>query len=117
VIVLDNTAFANAALRNRVIIVPGLFCPLRCIGLTATYHALMQCLDDHASFTERKLVDHALNLVEAREGRQRIHDYLFAGNLMQRNYAALFFKRRGATEILADAVAAGAIDTVQAYVR
>lgn len=78
---------------------------------------LMQRLDDRATFTDCKLIDHALGLVEHREGCQRIYHYLFAGNQHQRNYAALFFKRRGATEILADAVAAGAIDAVQAYAR
>jgi len=86
-------------------------------GRACDIDELMQRLDDHATFTECKLVDHALNLVEAREGRRRIYDYLFAGNPIQRNYAALFFKRRGATEILADAVAAGAIDAAQAYAR
>ena len=86
-------------------------------GRAGDIDALMQCLDDHASFVECKLVDHALTLVEAREGRQRIYHYLFAGNAIQRNYAARFFKRRGANDILAEAVAAGAIDTVQAYAR
>lgn len=86
-------------------------------GRACDVDALMQRLDDHASFTECKLIDHALGLVEARAGRQRIYDYLFAGNPIQRNYAALFFKRRGATDILAEAVDAGAIDVVQAYAR
>jgi len=86
-------------------------------GRTCDVDALMQRLDDRASFTECKLIDHALGLVEARAGRQRIHHYLYAGNPIQRNYAALFFKRRGATDILTEAVAAGAIDAVQAYAR
>jgi hypothetical protein len=86
-------------------------------GRACDIDALMQRLDDHASFVECKLIDYALGLVEGREGRQRIYHYLFAGNPMQRNYAALFFKRRGAMEILAEAVTAGAIDTVQAYAR
>jgi hypothetical protein len=86
-------------------------------GRACDIDALMQRLDDHASFTECKLIDHALNLVETREGRQRIYHYLFAGDAIQRNYAALFFKRRNATEILVDAVEAGAIDIVQAYAR
>lgn len=86
-------------------------------GRACDVDALMQRLDDRASFTECKLIDHALGLVEARAGRQRIYDYLFAGNLIQRNYAALFFKRRGAIDILAEAVAEGAIDAVQADAR
>lgn len=90
---------------------------LAATGRACDVDTLMQRLDDRASFTECKLIDHALGLVEARAGRQRIYHYLFAGNPIQRNYAALFFKRRGATDILAEAVAAGAIDTVQAYAR
>ncbi len=86
-------------------------------GRACDIDALMRPLDDHASFTDCKLIDHALGLVEHREGRQRIYHYLFSGNSVQRNYAALFFKRRGAGDILAEAVAAGAIDTVQAYAR
>ncbi|HMN30223.1 MAG: hypothetical protein IAE81_08100 [Caldilineaceae bacterium] len=86
-------------------------------GRACDVDALMQRLDDRASFTECKLIDHALGLVEGREGWQQIQHYLFAGNPMQRNYAALFFKRRGATEILAEAIAADAIDSVQAYAR
>ncbi len=86
-------------------------------GRACDIDALMQRLDDRASFTECKLVDHALSLVETREGRQRIYHYLFAGNVIQRNYAATFFKRRNATEILEDAVEAGVIDVVQAYAR
>ena len=86
-------------------------------GRACDIDALMQGLDGRASFTDCKLIDHALGLVEQREGRQRIYHYLFAGHSIQRNYAALFFKRRGAADILAEAVAAGAIDAVQAYAR
>lgn len=86
-------------------------------GRACDIDVLMQRLDDHASFMECKLIDHALNLVEAEEGCRRIYDYLFAGNAIQRNYAALFFKRRNATDILTDAVEAGVIDAVQAYAR
>ena len=35
----------------------------------------MQGLDGRASFTDCKLIDHALGLVEQREGRQRIYHY------------------------------------------
>ncbi len=86
-------------------------------GRAGDIDVLMQRLDNGDSFVERKLVDHALGLVESREGAQRIRHYLFAGTLIQRNYAALYFKRRNAVELLADAVASGAIDTVQAFAR
>lgn len=86
-------------------------------GRACDIDALMQPLGEGASFIDCKLIDHALGLVERREGRQRIYHYLFAGSPVQRNYAALFFKRRGAVDILAEAVAAGAIDTVQGYAR
>lgn len=90
---------------------------LAATGRACDVDALMQRLDERAPFTECKLIDYALGLVEAQAGRQRIYHYLFAGNPIQRNYAALFFKRRGATDILAEAVAADAIDTVQAHAR
>jgi hypothetical protein len=62
-----------------------------------------------------RLVDFALSLVELDEGRQRLRDYLFDGNRQQRNYAALYFKRRNVTYFLEEAVAAGKIDAAQAF--
>ena len=78
---------------------------------------LLEHLDERASFADCKVIDYALGLVESLEGRQQIRHYLFAGSPIQRNYAALFFKRRRAVEILEDAVACGCIDVVQAYAR
>ncbi|MFZ1771096.1 MAG: hypothetical protein WAU00_17950, partial [Caldilinea sp.] len=46
-------------------------------GRACDIDALMQCLDDRASFTECKLIDHALGLVEGREGWQQIQHYFW----------------------------------------
>ncbi len=62
-----------------------------------------------------KGIDHELSLVDGAEARARIEHYLFHGELVQRNYAALWFKRRGLTRVLDRAVRRGAIDRVQAY--
>jgi len=63
------------------------------------------------------MVNHALNLVENLEGRLQLRHYLFSGTAMQRNYAALYFKRRGRIELLEEAVARGCIDHIQAFSR
>ena len=64
-----------------------------------------------------KLVDYALGLVDTREGRARLCYYLFNGSQQQRNYAALYFKRRGLVDLLDEAVALGMIDGKQAYAK
>jgi hypothetical protein len=62
-----------------------------------------------------KAIDYALSLVTSAEGRERIRHFLFHGELVQRNYAALWFKRRGQTRVLDQAVRRGLIDRAQAY--
>ena len=86
-------------------------------GRASDIDRLLMQLDDRASFADCKVIDYALGLVDNLEGRQQIRHYLFTGSQIQRNYAALFFKRRRAVEILEDAVACGCIDAVQAYAR
>ncbi len=85
-------------------------------GRAADVDALMQALqtDDLAS---SRLVDYALGLVETKDGRARLRHYLFEGTQQQRNYAALYFKRRNVTYYLEEAVAAGKIDAAQAFSR
>ena len=78
---------------------------------------LMQKLDTHLSFTGYKLIDYALTLVSSDEGANRIKHFLFNGSTVQRNYAALYFKRRGANRIIDEAVQRGCIDTIQAYLK
>jgi hypothetical protein len=78
---------------------------------------LMNILAEQDDFATSRLVDFALSLVDTREGKQRLRHYLFHGLERQRNYAALYFKRRGYTDLLDEAVAMGKIDQVQAYSR
>lgn len=65
----------------------------------------------------RKLVDYVLGLVPHGTGRDRIYWYLYNGTKTQRNYAALYFKRRRESAVLAEAVRLGVIDRVQAFSR
>lgn len=78
---------------------------------------LMNALQTQADFATSRLVDFALSLVEAQTGVARLRHYLFHGTPIQRNYAALYFKRRGRVGLLDEAVAQGKIDEVQAYSR
>jgi len=71
-------------------------------------------IDDLAT---SRLVDYSLSLVARLEGRQRIKHYLYNGDQIQRNYAALYFKRKGFIDLLDEAVALGKIDREQAYAR
>lgn len=76
---------------------------------------LMDALENNQNCATYKLVDYALSLVETTAGKERIKHYLFNGTQMQRNYAALFFKRLGMKEFLTLAVNQGCIDRVQAF--
>lgn len=76
---------------------------------------LMEALLARDDLATSRLVDFALSLVKTREGIARLNDYLFNGTQMPRNYAALYFKRKGQVDLLDDAVAQGMIDREQAY--
>lgn len=76
---------------------------------------LMDALALNNDLATTKLVDYALGLVDTREGRARLRHYLFNGSQQQRNYAALYFKRRGQVDLLVEAVTLGKIDEEQAY--
>ena len=78
---------------------------------------LMDALAMNDDLATTKLVDYALGLVDTREGRARLSYYLFNGSQQQRNYAALYFKRRGLVDLLDEAVALGMIDGKQAYAK
>lgn len=78
---------------------------------------LMAALIEKDDLATLKLVDYALGLVNTRPGKARISYYLFNGATIQRNYAALYFKRRGYTDLLDEAVGLGKIDTLQAYAK
>ncbi len=90
----------------------------RALGLSGAAHdvdALMHALVAHDDLATSRLVDFALGLVDTRDGTARLRHYLFHGAPIQRNYAALYFKRRGRTALLEEAVAQGRIDWAQAF--
>lgn len=76
---------------------------------------LMDVLVRETHLGSTKLVDYVLGLVGPGTGQERIHWYLFNGTQIQRNYAALCFKRRGDKKTLQNAVSAGKIDRLQAF--
>ncbi len=78
---------------------------------------LMDQLDLSQTFSRCKLIDYALGLVSTAAGRERIQYFLFNGSQIQRNYAALYFKRRDAGQLLDEAVRRGCIDATQAYAK
>jgi hypothetical protein len=86
-------------------------------GTAADVDELMDALSAHDDFATSRLVDFALSLVETRDGDGRLRHYLFHGAPIQRNYAALYFKRRGRVALLDEALGQGKIDPVQAYSR
>ena len=77
--------------------------------------SLMQALENSQDMATVKLVDYALSLVNNSLGKDRIKHYLFNGTYIQRNYAALYFKRIKGREVLTEAVKLGCIDRVQAF--
>ena len=84
-------------------------------GQPADVDHLMAVLMQQNLLAVTKSVDYALSLVQTESGMERIRFYLIHGEPIQRNYAALFFKRLGREEILARAVALGKIDPIQAF--
>jgi len=78
---------------------------------------LMSILLNQDEMSVIKIVDYVLGLVDTAAGQERLRYYLIHGETIQRNYAALYFKRMGKEEILARAVALGKIDPIQAYAR
>ncbi len=84
-------------------------------GTAADVDYLMEQLDRDEALVICKLVDYALGLIATREGRIRLQHFLFHGSPIQRNYAALYFKRREWTDVLDEAVRCGCIDETQAY--
>lgn len=78
---------------------------------------LMENLDMGQSFLQCKMIDYALGCVSSEEGRERIRYFLFNGSRIQRNYAALYFKRLGMLPVIEEAVQEGCIDEIQAYSR
>ncbi|MBC1239617.1 hypothetical protein [Nostoc sp. 2RC] len=84
-------------------------------GGVSDIDTLMENLENDRTSATYKLVDFTLGLVDTSQGQDRIRHYLFNGTQIQRNYAALYFKRRGAKNILKEAVNQGCIDKLQAF--
>ena len=86
-------------------------------GRASDVNFLMYHLEECTVFGQSKMIDYALGLVSSEEGLMRIRYFLFNGSEIQRNHAALYFKRRGNIWVLDEAVEKGCIDSVQAYSR
>ncbi len=84
-------------------------------GTAANVDIMMESLECDPSSSPHKLIDYTLGLVARSTGKKRIEYYLFNGAQIQRNYAALYFKRLGEISLLAKAVEMGCIDRVQAF--
>ena len=78
---------------------------------------IMQNLSPESTFEMTRYIDFALGLVINKMGIARIEFYLFNGTQIQRNYASLFFNRRGDWEIVKKAFNQGLIDEIQAFAR
>jgi serine/threonine protein kinase/transcriptional regulator with XRE-family HTH domain len=112
----EPTGESEHTLRSRRRNTPG---PLeRLVEKGRTGHAsdvdeLMEQLAN-ANLATTKFIDYALGLVQTEEGLRRMDFYLFNGSQRQRNYAALYFRRRGDRGRLRTAVTRGAVDRAQA---
>jgi len=78
---------------------------------------IMQYLTSDSTFAMTRYVDFTLGLVTNESGVERIEHYLFNGTQIQRNYASLFFNRRGDWDIVKKAFHQGLIDETQAFAR
>jgi hypothetical protein len=88
-----------------------------CKGNPAEIDFIMKKLSIKSTLATTRFIDYALGLVENPEGLERIKFYLFHGTLIQRNYASLFFNRRGDWKYVKEAFEKGLIDEIQAYSR
>jgi len=74
-------------------------------------------LNDNPTLTMTRFVDYSLGCVTHPDGVEQIRFYLFNGTQIQRNYASLFFNRRGDWLIVKEAYQKGLIDYIQAFAR
>ncbi|MFZ5941840.1 MAG: hypothetical protein ACOYXB_14820 [Bacteroidota bacterium] len=86
-------------------------------GRPADVDYLMSGLTGPVCFAMTRYVDYALGLVSTAAGIRRIEYYLFHGTPIQRNYASLFFNRRGDWKVVKEAFDRGLIDEIQAFAR
>ncbi|HAQ37335.1 MAG TPA: hypothetical protein DCX89_08310 [Saprospirales bacterium] len=78
---------------------------------------ILDHLSSESILVMTRFINFALSNVETKEGMERIKYYLFNGSQIQRNYASLFFNRRGDWEIVLEAFRQGKIDEIQAFAR
>ncbi len=78
---------------------------------------IMQVLLVYEDMVTLKSADFALDLVRTQAGKQQIQYYLFNGRPRQRNYAALWCKRRNKMGFVDRAFELGLIDERQAYAK
>ena len=76
---------------------------------------LMNQLQDNDDICSAKIIDYSLGLVTDNSGVEQIKYYLFNGSKIQRNYAAVYFKRKKDTGLLKLAVSKGLIETELAF--
>lgn len=87
------------------------------LGKANNIDHIFSALNDEVSLEHTRYIDFALSLVEHEEGIEKIEYYLFNGTLIQRNYASLFFNRRGDYDLIERANKLGLIDDLQAFIR
>jgi hypothetical protein len=75
----------------------------------------MSYLTTESSTQIIKMVDFAISQINSENGIERIVHYLFNGTTIQRNYAALYFKRHNQLGILKKAVLQKCIDHKTAF--
>ena len=86
-------------------------------GTRGDIDEVMARLTQDATLAETRNIDFALSFVVKPEGLERLKHYLFNGTQIQRNYATLYFNRRGDWKYVKQAYEQGLIDEVQAFAR
>lgn len=76
---------------------------------------IMKALKEAETCGECKVLDYRLSQINNED--KRICHYLFHGNQRQRNYAALYFKRKGRFDLVKQAYDEGKIDRIQAFAK
>ncbi len=86
-------------------------------GAVSDIDTIMQDLSLEMTITDSKFIDFALGHVCTDEGTERLKYYLFHGTQIQRNYAMLYFGRKGEYLLIRKAYDMGLIDYRQAFSR
>jgi len=86
-------------------------------GNSSDVDYFMSYLAKESNLETIKLVDFAISQIRSVQGIERIKYYLFNGTQIQRNYAALYFKRHKKNEVLIEALAKKRIDQELVFSR